>query len=346
MKHGHQTIVEVQYLRAIAVLLVFLGHAHQNEGRFFSDTAFGDYMYFGFAGVDVFFVISGFIIHTLYRDHSGVDPVFYLHRLNRIFPMYWVFTLGAMLGYWLVLGRSLGPVMAETDWVRTLTLWPGNEAPLLPVAWTLTHELYFYLTYAVFLAFPVRWRVHMASAWLLITLIGLVIPDRNEHPLFQLMISPFNLLFLAGVALAEWRKRFERFGVLAVVTTVSGLILGLIYTGSTGLPGLENVGVRVAVFAPFAVGLCWCFLALKPKLPSILVAIGDWSYALYLGHTLVLDVLARLLVPRIDGALLDSLIFYPLGFILVLIMSAIAHHGFERPALAVGKSIIKRFHSH
>lgn len=342
MSRSRDTIVEVQYLRALAVLLVVAGHAYQNEGRFFAEQAFGPFMYFGFSGVDVFFVISGFIIHTLYRGAENLDPGFYLMRLNRIFPMYWLFTLGAVLGYTLVLGRPLEPVLTETDWIRTLTLWPTGEHPILPVAWTLTHELYFYLIYALYLAAPKRWRPLVAGGWLVLTLAGIAWPGAQDNPLLRILLSPFNLLFLAGAVLAEFRGRLVPLKWPALAAALAGAALGLYWTGLHGVEGLNNAVVRVAVFAPFAVGISWAVLSWKPVLPGFAVSIGNWSYVLYLGHSLVLDVLARMLAPRLDGSVFDSLVFYSLGSVSVLVMAAIAHRFFERPALAIGKSAIGR----
>lgn len=341
MPAARQTIIEVQYLRAIAVLLVVAGHAYQNEGRFFSDASFGDYAYFGFAGVDVFFVISGFIIHSLYRSRQGFDPGFYLMRLNRIFPMYWLFTLGAILGYGLVMGGDLGRVFATTDWLRTLTLWPGADMPLLPVAWTLTHELYFYLAYALFLAAPRGWRPYLAAGWLGLTLLGLLLPDTLSNPVLRLIVSPFNLLFLAGAVIAELHGHLTRLKIPALILTLLGAGLGLFWTGKYGVAGLDEPTVRVAVFAPFAIGLVAALLAWKPVMPDLVRRIGDWSYVLYLGHTLVLDVLARL-IARFSDNILGSVIYYPVGLIAVLVMAAIAHLVFEQPALRAGKALIRR----
>ena len=92
-------IIEVQYLRALAVLLVLIGHINQSEMRVLDGDVLGSVGFFGFSGVDVFFVISGFIIHTLYRDHTGLDWRFFLNRLNRIYPMYWLVTLVGIAGF-------------------------------------------------------------------------------------------------------------------------------------------------------------------------------------------------------------------------------------------------------
>ena len=147
------TLHEVQHLRAIAVLLVVLAHLHQSEARFFPQALLGDYAFAGFAGVDIFFVISGFIIHYLYRHRDRISARFFLDRINRIYPLYWLFTGLALTGYW-VMGGALSATPGEIDIAGSLALIPLGHPPVLLVGWTLTHELWFYLVYGLCLGLP------------------------------------------------------------------------------------------------------------------------------------------------------------------------------------------------
>jgi exopolysaccharide production protein ExoZ len=333
-------IVELQYLRALAVLLVVFAHIHQTEGRLLGEQLLGGFAYFGFSGVDVFFVISGFIIHHIYGKTSGFRPRFFLARLNRIFPLYWVYTAIAVIGYLLVFGDGPDTALRQKDWLATVTLFPVGYPPILPVGWTLTHELYFYLVYAIYLALPARWRPWAVLAWAGLTLGGLFGLAEGGVPLIGLIVSPFNLLFLAGALIAQFSDRLLTRRGIALATAGAGAALGLGWTALYGLEGLTDPAVRVPVFAPFAMGTVWAVLAWRPRLPSLAARIGDWSYAAYLGHILALDMLARILAPSLSGTVLDSLLYYALAMLVTLVLAWLSHRLIERPLLRLGKRAI------
>jgi len=337
-------IIELQYLRALAVLLVVLGHTHQTEERLLGgNPMLGDFAYFGFSGVDIFFVISGFIIHHIYGKTSGLRPRFFLERLNRIFPLYWIYTAVAVVGYLLVFGDGSGTALQEKDWLASITLFPVGYPPLLPVGWTLTHELYFYFVYMVFLALPAPWRGRGVLAWFGLTLVGMTGLAGEALPWMIVALSPFNLLFLAGALMAQFADRLLSLKRAALGVALAGLTLGLGWTAMHGLEGLVDPAVRVLVFAPFAVGVVWAVLAWKPQLPALVARIGDWSYACYLGHILVLDILARLLMPVIGGTVIASPVFYTTGLLASLVLAWLSHYLLERPMLRAGKKLIGRF---
>jgi len=335
--HGrHTTIVEVQHLRAIAVLLVVLAHIHQADARFLGTPLLDQTAFFGFIGVDIFFVLSGFIIHHLYSTHSGFDARYFLNRLNRIFPLYWIFTGLALAGY-LVMGDSLTRGLGEIDLLASLTLVPTGQLPLLLVGWTLTHEVYFYIAFGVVLAAPRAWRPWLGAGWAAATLAMAYLLPETGSPWIGLLFSPFNLLFLAGCLISAGRARLESLRWPALVLTVAGAAGGLAWTHAGGLESINDSGLRVPVFAPFAIGIVLAWLAWKPRLPDLIARIGDWSYAIYLGHVLAIGVLARLL-----PAGLWSPAFYGLALIACLVLGWLTHITVERPLLRAGKGLIER----
>ena len=337
----HKTLHEVQHLRAIAVLLVILAHLHQAEARFFADPALGDFAFAGFAGVDVFFVISGFIIHHLYRGLSGLSPRFFLLRANRIYPLYWIFTGLALLGY-LVMGPALTAGTEELDVAGSLALVPLGHPPVLQVGWTLTHELYFYLVYGLVLVLPARGRAIAALVWGGASLAALL-AGWEPHPVWlALAISPFNLQFLAGVLLAEFEPAMRRRRLVPLILALAGAAMALVWAGEGGIDRLAASGDRVLILSPFAIGLVWTFLAWRPALPRAFEHLGDASYALYLSHLLVIGVLARLLPDVLDGSFLASPVYYSLGLAACLAIGLAAHHLLERPLLRLGKHWIGR----
>ncbi len=336
-EHGrHTTIVEIQHLRMVAVLLVVLAHIHQADARFFTTTLFDQTAYFGFAGVDVFFVLSGFIIHHLYRDYRGLDVRYFLKRLNRIFPLYWIFTGLTLAGY-LVFAGSLTRSFAELDLIASLTLFPHHDLPILLVGWTLTHELYFYALFGLALALPPAWRVRAAALWAAATIAATALMPRDVSPWLAVAFSPFNLLFLSGIALSVLRDRLPARRWPLTVVALAGMIGGLVWTHGGGLEAIDAAALRVPVFAPFAIGITAAWLAWKPHPPALAARIGDWSYAIYLGHLLAISALARLLPES-----LWSPLFYLLALAACITLGWLTHIAVEMPLLKAGRRLIDK----
>ncbi|MHA6288812.1 acyltransferase family protein [Maricaulis sp. CAU 1757] len=341
MKAAHPILHEVQHLRALAVLLVVLAHLHQGEARFFPDAVLGDFAYVGFAGVDIFFVISGFIIHHLYRHRRTLSGRFFLDRANRIFPLYWIFTGLALVGY-AVMADELRADPGDIDLAGSLLLFPLGHPPILQVGWTLTHELWFYGVYGLALALPRAGRAGLALLWGGLSLAVLVSGWQAPNAWLAVAVSPFNLQFLAGVLLAEFEPQARARRWLPLVMAGAGAGLALAWTADGGLTTLAAAGARVAVFTPLAVGVVWSFLAWRPALWRTVERIGDASYAIYLSHLLVIGVLARMLPQLVPVPALLSALYWPLGLGACLIVGVLTHYLLERPLLVAGKALIAR----
>lgn len=332
-------IVELQYLRAIAVLMVVVGHLHQAGGRLTGADILGPVGYLGFAGVDVFFVISGFIIHTLYRSASRPTASYALKRLNRIYPLYWIFTGLALLGY-LAMGDNLSRDITRLDWLTTITLWPTSQPPLLLVGWTLIHELYFYLVYGLLLFLPGRWRWFAIAAWLGLTLLALTSWLETSAPWSRLALSPFNLLFIAGLGLAELRPHLAPTRWVALGTLLVGSAIAILWTQANGLEGMANIGHRVFAFLTMAIALVWTLLAWQPRWHRFLADLGDWSYAIYLGHLLAIGFLARAIAHIMGTGLISTVTLYLGGLAASLLLGWLTHRLIETPLLGYGKRLI------
>ena len=141
----------VQAARGVAAMAVVLSHAGIVLG---SATALGyvplhGVFRAGHAGVDFFFVLSGFIIALVHHRDIGQPhslPVYLWKRVTRIYPIYWVAlgVLALLIAFGFV--RDVDPVVAGTDigqLLVTLLLLPQHRSPLLGVSWTLQHEMLF-----------------------------------------------------------------------------------------------------------------------------------------------------------------------------------------------------------
>jgi exopolysaccharide production protein ExoZ len=137
-------------LRGIACVLVVLMHVTVTFSQTFHAYFLWNFFKFGGAGVDVFFVLSGFIITYSNRQHIGKPHnilKFIKKRLIRIFPIYWI-----IISFFLVIQVML-PTYYETHFqmnfvniFSTFFLLP-NHIMLNGVSWSLTNELFFYLLF-------------------------------------------------------------------------------------------------------------------------------------------------------------------------------------------------------
>ena len=237
----------IQLLRAAAALGVVLFHACQWSHIDFA---------VGAAGVDLFFVISGFVLWTAAGEaRSSSEAIaqneigpggFLLARLVRVAPLYWIATLTvfAVARAW---PQALPIVHPDPRHLVLSLLFlphvgPGDDPfPLLPTGWTLTYEAFFYLAFALALACPRDRRLQVLSCLLLAaSILGF-----GYHGWYTLLCNPLLLEFLAGV----WLARLWARGRLQVLGAAGGL--GLIGLGVLALAACQVGGLRDDFLRPF-----------------------------------------------------------------------------------------------
>jgi exopolysaccharide production protein ExoZ len=252
----------IQVLRGIAAMAVVAHHA------FDSGTPIGA------AGVDLFFVISGFIMATCTGGRTPSE--FLADRAWRIYPLWLI----AVIPWLMMTPQSLLVV------VRSLTLWPvyGHQFPdpALGVGWTLSFELIFYLGFALALA------TRPAIA-LMVFGVFFILGVSTNQLLFWFLGSPLTFEFLLGIAIARMPRR-ESVGV--------GMIgLGLIWFALAPSAFYNQAFGPGAIYRLLAWGvpaamLVYGTLCLERRLGGLAfdlpVLIGGASYSIYLFHQLVL----------------------------------------------------------
>lgn len=299
-------LVLVQALRAFAALLVVMHHAQfetaslaVRTGLAFTPSTLLPWP----VGVDVFFVISGFIIvyasGSLYGRPEGRRR-FLAHRIARLVPLYWLVSAGylviAMAIPAMLTGDADGNRLDPSYVVASFLFWPANRAdglplPLYGLGWTLNCEMFFYALFALGLG----WGRRVAVVWLvaalgLLALARALLPDMPMPLAFW--TSPLILEFAFGALLGLARAEGIRLGVLIRgVLMIVGLVL-LMMVPEPSLP-----------LHPFVYGLPAALLVAAAALghdgepghdaaPSLAIrsaaALGDASYALYLIHPFVL----------------------------------------------------------
>ena len=301
-------LISVQALRGIAVLLVLFFHLTEVRRHYFGMLFSSNFSSFGNAGVDLFFVISGFVVVGAARriERSGARSAleFMYDRAARIYPIYWIYSLVLIIPFLLnpALVNSLTRMHGAADYLRSFLLLPNSTSPVLLVGWTLVFEVYFYAVLAAMLLarVPIAAALVSWTAALFICNVSWIgTADALTKPVLALVSSPLSLEFVMGAAvsyalLRPVRKRGASLLVVLAVILVSVLCLTL------DLPREDiNLWFRTLVYGPISVILLVGTVSLEEYFHSRyfawLIAIGDASYSIYLSHTLILSAAGRLL---------------------------------------------------
>jgi exopolysaccharide production protein ExoZ len=333
------TLLSVQILRAVAALAVAAHHVQLDFATRMGLPAALPDLNLGAAGVDVFFVISGFVM--VYASESLFDRTdgprrFWTRRLIRIVPLYW-----AVTSLYLVLTVLL-PDMAASRYSPELIAasylfypYPRADGIMQPVAglgWTLNYEMFFYLVFGLSLALRRAAAVAaVGGALVLATLLGWA-----AGPLpgaLGFWSDPIILEFVFGMLLAlalraGWRLK-PATAVFLMGAGLLALALALPMRMVTGLPRGLAWGIPVAIFVAGAV--LGDFKRFESALARSLSAIGDASYSLYLLHPFVIRFFRELW----SHGLIDAAA-WPWTYAALVIAGAIAaalvsYRLFERP---------------
>lgn len=340
----------IQALRAIAALMVVVAHAgHETEalaprvGRPAIDLSM---LQLG-AGVDIFFVISGFIM--VYASAGlygwpGAPGQFLLRRLVRIAPLYWLLTTA------LLAGATVAPQLLNVgvgDWQHILasylfipSLRGGDEIrPVMALGWTLNLEMFFYVIFATTLMLPLR----LGLAALTVLLSALALGGALFQPA-QVQLAFWTqgiiLEFLFGCLLALcFMKGMRLSAPLAILAVALGLAAMIRIRGFDDAPGWPPA-LRWGVPALLVVAGAALYRGRTPRIAGLLVGLGDASYSLYLVHPFALRPLRDVWAKLVGGALpleIYMLCAVAFGVIVALLLRRFV----ERPLLTLCQTSLK-----
>ena len=317
-----RVILPIQYLRGIAAMMVVWFHgAEQLDGsRALIPNAFGN------SGVDIFFVISGFIM-VVTTSGARISPLeFMRRRIIRVVPLYWLLTL-AMVGVALVapsLFRTL--IVAPATLVESLlfiphysTSFPTMAWPLLVPGWTLNFEMFFYLVFALSLALPGRWRLPaLLVVFIALVSAGLAFGPMESAPA-RVYTSLIMLEFVLGAVIGTWwlRHRAEPPRAVSVLAIVAGFAMLLMRNAAPLGTFTQIIGATLLVFGALHAAFAgW-------RVP-LLRALGDSSYSLYLTHVFALGAL-RILWAHLAGSSTSLLSIYGFMATAIVVCGAVGY---------------------
>ena len=301
-----KTLGSIQVLRGVAAIAVVVTHCCGAFVRFHLPSMLArwrQFSSFGACGVDIFFVISGFIMVYISRNKFGSSKAardFMGNRIRRVVPLYWFYTslmvLVVLAGY--VLKKRAVPValivssylfIPEADWTT------HQIEVLLRQGWTFEYEMLFYLLFALWLAVsPLRKARLYQGVLLVFMILGFAVSRLERHN------SAFAM-FAANPILFEFA-----FGILIALLYSSGRFPGRFISKQLLLASVLGFGITIFLPLPpqyrvFFWGLPSALLVLgalgldrggRKTMPQVL---GDWSYSIYLSHLFVVLPLIAIL---------------------------------------------------
>ena len=373
----------IQGLRALAAYLVLFYHILAQELRAASvlktdDTPLiGGLFENGYAGVDLFFVISGFImVFVTAKRPETLSTVkdFVVARIIRIYPPWWLFSGALALFYVFSKGSTWQPFSITPQGtndveylVRSFLLLPQDNFPVLGVGWTLVHEMFFYVAFSVILLAPRKQVPIWLAIWALVTLFGALSGFASifASDFLHLIFHTMTLEFIAG-AFAGWlivTGYVWRPGLIFTLGLVSFLVVLSIHPYPT--PFTLQWGRMLSYTLPCVLlvyGAAGLNSRLDGPLSTVLARLGDYSFALYLSHALVLaainklfPVFANILQAKFGASesianlfrlgragVADNIVFTVTCVIASTLVAALTYHLFEQPVLKVLSRLFRK----
>ena len=324
LKDVRKVLLNLQILRAFAALSVVLFHTIGTAASYGFDTRWISYLEgWGASGVDVFFVISGFVMLYTQLDNKRSVKDFLVSRAIRIIPIYWLLTIIIAVVY-LVAPFAFRELVVTPDWLLAslgfMSTAVIGKHPIVYLGWTLEWEMLFYLVFGISLLFR-SWTATLAVTTVVLLAVALA-------------VSNFILMeFVAGLLIALLFKKygFKRFGRSSLIV---GSLLLLISINSDVRALIES---RVILWGIPSVLIVYGAVATMQLNSSIGKLLGDASYSIYLIQMLSIQIFYKAL--SIIGLNVNSDIMAIICLVATAIGGTIMHLTVEKPITRVLKNV-------
>ncbi|NYF11336.1 peptidoglycan/LPS O-acetylase OafA/YrhL [Leifsonia sp. AK011] len=344
---GKKQLQSIQVARGFAALSVVAFHALDSQPRYFSNiSVLPGFFNGGMAGVDLFFVISGFVMVLTTRGRHGKPREvgkFLWNRFFRIYPTYWFYFL-LLLPVLILAPTWINASQGnQVDLVASFFLLPSDLLPILLVAWTLTIELWFYIVFAVLLFLPEKVLPAALAVWFVVLVIVNWNGPISASPFVEVPANAMAIEFIfGGVAALVFRKVNL---VAAAITAVAGLAIIVFFGEAT----VSDLTAGPGLHRPLTLGLGFALLLLAftawENRASIgflgrFTVLGDMSYSLYLSHVLVLVAMGRIWA-AIAGPFATNIpaiiAWWLVTFAVVLVAGYLSYRLIERPVMGLSR---------
>ncbi|MFD0697780.1 acyltransferase family protein [Paenibacillus sp. GCM10027628] len=295
--------IALQASRGVAAFFVLLFHASAMSYKYFQYDLFGVSSIGRSGGLDFFFVLTGFLLFSAYGSRIGSKMTIlpYLsNRLIRIYPFYWLITLIVLPVYFLVPSFGYGYETHKDTIIRSLLLLPQAHGPILPVAWSLSYFLLFYLLFSLIMAIGKKPAYLFASIWMILTLchvlnVPLIGADIDRHFYLNFLFSEVNLEFAVGCLLAKWMQQHRSYHYkLLLIVGALGFFLIWLNNKYAVVPFHDYLlYVIPATFVLLGAASVPDQLRLT-RWVQVLGKLGNASYTILLTHLLFISIIMKL----------------------------------------------------
>jgi peptidoglycan/LPS O-acetylase OafA/YrhL len=330
-------LLPLELCRFLAAVLVACLHAGASINKFYGVDV-REVRNFG-AGVDFFFVLSGFVMtYAHWYDIGRPDRVkrYCVKRFLRIYPPYWIITAIIVIFYFFDPGYGDENRRDLAKLFCSVFLLPYTTQPVVGQAWTLVHEIFFYGLFSLVIIFG-RKALLGFVVWAICILLWQAphVNDYRSDPLFafpvSFYLSPFNIEFIFGVGIGllvrrGWRRLSRTLALCGILLFVLALIF-VDYRIVGDLAARLAFGAAAAIAILGLASLPW---RVSFGLAAIMGVLGAASYPLYLVHPMVETVVIHMLL-KFGSAQVS-----PWTVMVILVSSAVVGgvlfaYGVERP---------------
>ena len=346
----HKKLNLLQVYRGLAAVLVVMFHVTNESAESFNQVAFFNLFKAGWSGIDYFFVLSGFIMVYVHRSAIGKKDQlksFLVKRAVRIYPIYWIITLTVWCLFLVIPAFANTQDLSLEKVIASLLLIPQKDKPILEVGWTLIYEIYFYLLFSIAIWLKPKHSVPILSGWLLVTILHYrkIVKFPPELFFLETVFGEMNLELVLGCLAAyiviKYNNKIGKYRwILFGIANLGYVILEIL--GAWG-----NIGGRIPTFGVLAALLIMAASSIdlkdSPKIPYLLILLGDASYSIFLTHMPVISASTKILQKANLGKYYDGFFAPALLAVFAVVFGCIFYSLIEKPlTVFLRKNIVEK----